>query len=82
MQENDVEEQGFNYTANNVNKSQEATLIIHRYKDIIKTQNKKGIGNVGKEGQRLKKIKDTQHFFHDVRKGDQHFTLKFHFRTC
>ena len=42
LQENDdVEEQGVNRTANNVNNSSEAVLIIRCYKDIIKTQNRK-----------------------------------------
>ena len=42
LQENDdVEEQGVNKTANNVNNSSEAVLIIRCYKDIIKTQNRK-----------------------------------------
>ena len=38
LQENDyVEEQGLNETANNVNNSPEAVLIIHCYESIIKT---------------------------------------------
>ena len=37
----DVEEQGFNAKANNVNNSQEAIQVINRYKDIIKAQIKK-----------------------------------------
>ena len=54
LQENDdVEEQGVNRTANNVNNSSEAVLIIRCYKDIIKTQNKKAIGYIGKQGQLL-----------------------------
>ena len=39
LQENDYDEgQKLNKTANNVNNSQEAMLLIHRYEDIIKTQ--------------------------------------------
>ena len=34
----DIEEQGLNETVNNINKSQEAIVIICRYEDIIKTQ--------------------------------------------
>ena len=50
LQENDdVEEQGLQETTNNVNNSQEAILIINRYEDIIKTQNKKAIGYIGKQ---------------------------------
>ena len=37
----DVEEQGLNETANNVNNFQEANKIINRYEDIIKRQTKK-----------------------------------------
>ena len=66
LQENDVEEQGLNKTGNNVNNSQEAIIIIRRYEDIIKTQNKKAIGYIGKQGQLLKKFKDTEHFFDNV----------------
>ena len=40
----DVEKQGLNKTANNVNNSQQTILIIRCYKDIIKTKNKKAIG--------------------------------------
>ena len=63
FQENDhVEEQGLKEAANNVNNSQETILIIRRYKDTIKTENKKEIGYIGKQGQLLKKLKDTEHF--------------------
>ena len=34
-----------------------------QYKDIIKTQNKKPIGYVGKQKELLKKFKDTENFF-------------------
>ena len=55
LQENDdVEEQGLNETANNVSNSQETILIIRRYKDVIKTQNKKAIRYIGKQRLLLK----------------------------
>ena len=42
LEENyDVEEQGLNQTAENVSKFQEAIVIIPRYEEVIKTQNKK-----------------------------------------
>ena len=64
MQENDdVEEQRLNETASNVNNSQEAIKIINQYKNIIKTQNKKAIAYIGKQGELLKKFKDTENFF-------------------
>ena len=48
LKENDdVEEQGFNETANSFNKSRQAIAIIRRYKDIVKTQNKKAIVYTG-----------------------------------
>ena len=64
LQENDdVEEQRLNETASNVNNSQEAIKIINCYKNIIKTQNKKAIAYIGKQGELLKKYKDTENFF-------------------
>ena len=48
QENNDVEEQELNKAANNVNNSQEAIVIIHCYKDIIKTQIKKAIVYIGK----------------------------------
>ena len=55
LQENDdVEEQALNGTANNVNNSQEAILIIRHYEDIIRTQNKEAIGCIGKQEQLIR----------------------------
>ena len=42
----DVEEQGLNETGNNVNHFQKEILLIYRYEDIIKTENKKDIGKL------------------------------------
>ena len=70
LQENDdVEEQGLNGTANNVNNSQEAILIIRHYEDVIRTQNKEAIGCIGKQGQFIRKFKDSEHFFGNVHQG-------------
>ena len=78
LQENDdVEEQALNKTANTVSISQEAILIINRYEDIIKTQNKKAIEFIGKQGQLLKNFKDT--FLIMFLKADHQYILKFHF---
>ena len=78
LQENDdVEEQALNKTANTVSISQEAILIINRYEDIIKTQNKKAIEFIGKQGQLLKNFKDT--FLIMFVKADHQYILKFHF---
>ena len=58
LQENDnVEEQGINEIVNNVNNSQEAILIIYRYEKQ---------GKYGKQGQILKKFKNTENFFDNV----------------
>ena len=65
----DVEEQGLNGTANNVNNSQEAILIIRHYEDVIRTQNKEAIGCIGKQGQFIRKFKDSEHFFGNVHQG-------------
>ena len=63
LQENDnVEEQELNETANNINNSQEAIVIICCYEDIIKTQDKKAIRYIGKHGELFKKFKDTENF--------------------
>ena len=66
QESHDVEEQELNKTANNVDSSQEVMLIIRRYEDIIKTQNRKAIGYIGKQGQLFKKFKDTGNFFDNV----------------
>ena len=52
-----------NETPNNASNPHEFMLIIYCYEDIIKTQNKKAIGCIGNQGQRLKKFKDTEHVF-------------------
>ena len=55
LKENDdFEEQGLNERVNNVSNSQEVIAIIRRYKDIVKTQNKKVIGYIAKQGELLK----------------------------
>lgn len=70
LQENDdVEEQALNGTANNVNNSQEAILIIRHYEDIIRTQNREAIGCIGKQEQLIRKFKDSEHFFGNVHQG-------------
>ena len=61
LKENDdVEEQGLNETANNVNKPQEAIVIICRYKEIVKAQIKKVIGYISKQGDFLKTFKEKK----------------------
>ena len=59
----DVEEQGLNKTVSNANNSQEVIAIIRRYDDLMKNQNKKPIGYIAKQGELLKKFKDTQNVF-------------------
>ena len=64
LQENDdVEEQGLNKTANRFNNSEEAMLIKRCYEDTIKRQNKKARGYIGKQGQLVKKFKDPEYIF-------------------
>ena len=51
LQQNDnAVKQGLTETPNNVNNSQEAVKIINCYEAIIKTQNQKAIGYIGKQG--------------------------------
>ena len=79
MQENhDVEEKELNETANNISNSQEAIVIIRRYEDIAKTQNKQSIGCIGKQGGLLKNFKDTENIADISVKADQRYILKFH----
>ena len=67
LKENDdVDEQEFNKTVNNVNNSQEAVVIIRCYEDIVKTQNKKIIVYIAKQAEILKKFQDTQDFLDNV----------------
>ena len=76
LKENDdAEEHGFSKTANNVNNSQEAIVIIRRYEEIIKTQNKKAIGHIGKQEELLKKFKKTENFFYSI--GQSRSTIYF-----
>ena len=70
MQENDdVEDQGLNEKANNINNFQEATKIINHNKEIIKTQTTKAIGYISKQEELLKKFKDTENVFDNVGKS-------------
>ena len=63
LKENDdIEEQGLDETVNNVSNSQEAIVIIRRYEEIIKTQNKKSIRYSSKQGKYLKKFKYAEDF--------------------
>ena len=79
LKENDyVEEQGLNKTANNVSNSQEAIHLIDLCEDIIKTQNKKATGYNDKQGELSKKLKDTKNFFDNVSQS-RSTILKFRF---
>ena len=80
LQENhNVEEKELNETANNISNSQEAIVIIRRYEDIVKTQNKKSIGCIGKQGGILKNFKDIENIADISVKADQRYILKFRF---
>ena len=60
LKENDdVEGQGLTETANNVNNSQEAIVIIPCYEEIIRKNPKKAIVDIGKEGELFKKFTDN-----------------------
>ena len=54
----DVEEPDLSELTNKTNAPQEAILIIRCYENSIKTQNKKAMGYIGKQGQLLKNFKD------------------------
>ena len=74
-----VEEQELNQTASNVSNSQEAIVIICRYEGIIKTQNKKPIGYIAKQGNFQKSLKILKTFLIMSAKADQRYILQFHF---
>ena len=60
LKENDdVEGQGLTETANNVNNSQEAIVIIPCYEEIIRKKPKKAIVDIGKQGELFKKFTDN-----------------------
>lgn len=44
----------------------EAIILINQYKDLIKTQRKKVIAYVAKQGEILKKLKDLENFFENA----------------
>ena len=67
LKENDeVEESGLDETANATKDPTEAVVIIQRCEEIIKMQNKRAIVYIGKQGQLLKKFKDTKQLFEPV----------------
>ena len=53
-------------TFNSVHNSQETIDLVRRYEDIMKTQNKKAIAYIAKQGQLFKMFKDTHDFFDNV----------------
>ena len=63
----------------NINNSQEAILINGRQEDIIKTQNEKAIVCIGKQGEFLKKSKDTENFFDNLGQSRSTICLKISF---
>ena len=65
-QNDDAEEKWLNETANNVSNTQEAIVTISRYEEIIKTQNKKAIGYIGKQGKLLKRFQNTENVFDNI----------------
>ena len=67
LKENDnIEEGGLDAKADTITDSLEADRIIKRYKEIVKTQNKRAINYVGKLGQLLQKFKWTHQFPENV----------------
>ena len=55
--------------------TQEEIHIIHCHKDIIKTQNRKTIVYIGKQGLLLKKFEDAENSFYNV--GQSRSTIYF-----
>ena len=80
LKENDeVEESGLDETANATKDPTEAVVIIQR-EEIIKMQNKRAIVYIGKQGQLLKKFKDTKQLFEPV--GQSKSTIHSNMGLC
>ena len=62
---NDLEQKNLDATANSITDPLEAVRTI-RYEEIIKTQNKRAVGYVGKQGQPLKKFREIEQFLENV----------------
>lgn len=80
LKENDeVEKSGLDETANATKDPTEAVVIIQR-EEIIKMQNKRAIVYIGKQGQLLKKFKDTKQLFEPV--GQSKSTIHSNMGLC
>ena len=79
-QNDEIEDPGLDETGNKTNDPLKAVAITNRYTDISKTQNKRAIGYKGKQGQPIKKFRDTVQFLEIVgqSKSTIHFKMGLH----
>ena len=69
-----------NEKANDFKNSKEIIALIHHYEALSKHKDKKPIGYTGKQGELLKKFKDTEDFFDNV--GQSRSTIYFKISFC
>ena len=60
------EEHNYSLGETDVAELKDSITIIQKYEDIIKTQKKKVISQVAKQGHILKRVKDTEQLFEAV----------------
>ena len=75
----DIEEAGLYAKADTIADPLEVDRIIKRYKEIIKTQNKRAINYAGKLEQLLKKLKRTDQRFENVGQSSPQYILTFNY---
>ena len=66
MENKDDNKSVLNEVVRNANQANEVILVIKKYKLLLKGENRKMIGMMGKQGELLKKIKETEEFFNHV----------------
>ena len=66
MENKDDNKSVLNEVVRNANQANEVIIVIKKYKLLLKGENRKMIGMMGKQGELLKKIKETEEFFNHV----------------
>lgn len=66
MENKDDNKSVLNEVVRNANQANEVILVIKKYKLLLKGENRKMIGMMGKQGELLKRIKETEEFFNHV----------------
>ena len=66
MENKDDNKSVLNEVVRNANQANEVILVIKKYKLLLKGENRKMIGMMRKQGELLKKNKETEEFFNHV----------------